>query len=147
MTHTVPKGQDLFPAEGHMYPFPMVAVKGDTSAAALVTLLPPDEEIFQHLDLFRRRAQSCSFPHVPDEMTKKEVERFLEDKESNAFKAPDMLGLIFATLAVGMQIGVYDRNECQWLGAPMESSHARSECYRKSTSPHQLGLSILMIAL
>jgi hypothetical protein len=127
----VPKGQDIYPADGS-YPFPMVRV-GENSPEALTDLLPSDEEIFQHLEHFKRRAQSCSFPHVPDEVTKKEVERFLADRKNNAARAPDMLGLIFAALAVGTQIGVYDRNNRQWLEASMAESHSKSEVWRKSS--------------
>jgi hypothetical protein len=125
----VPKGQDIYPADGS-YAFHMVSV-GDNTAAALTDLLPPDEEIFQHLEHFNRRAQSCSFPHVPDEVTKKEVERFLADRKNNATKAPDMLGLIFAALAVGMQIGVFDQNGCQWHQPSMANSHNKGEVWRK----------------
>ncbi|KAM0720357.1 hypothetical protein Q7P37_004493 [Cladosporium fusiforme] len=129
LTHTVPKGQDIYPAQGLQYPFHIIPI-GDNSAAALTDLLPSnDEEIFGHLDLFQKQAQSCSFPHFSDEMTKKEVERFLEDRKTNATKAPDMLALLFATLAVGVQIGVHDRNGRRWLEAPMEEAHGASECY------------------
>lgn len=105
---------------------------GDGSPAALTELLPKeDEEIFRNLELFQQRGQSCSFPHVLDEATKKEVERFLEEKRINATKAPDMLALLFATLAVGVQIGIFYRNDRQWHGAPMEEAHGASDCYRK----------------
>ena len=105
---------------------------GDNTPAALLVLLPSDGEIFQHLEHFEKRAQSCSFPHVPDEVTKIEVERFLADRRSNANKAPDMLALIFAALAVGMQIGVYDRNGSQWTQASMDESHIAGKAWRKS---------------
>lgn len=120
----------MYPAEGS-YPFGTIPV-GDNTVTALTTLLPPDDEIFHHLDLFEKRGQSCSFPHVLDEMTKREVERFLEDRETNATKSPEMLGLIFATLAVGLQIGVFDQSSGQWLEASMASSHRRGEVYRRS---------------
>lgn len=119
------------PAEVSGYPFSMVPV-GDNTAAALTALLPPDDEIFEQLDLFKRRAHDNSFPHVPDEMTKREVERFLEDKENNASKAPDMLGLIFATLAVCMQIGIFDRNCGRRLEASVVAdAQSKGEVYRK----------------
>lgn len=142
----MPKGQDIYPTQGLPYPFHVVPV-GDNSPAALTDLLPTDDaEIFQHLDLFQQRAQSCSFPHVPDEVTRKEVERFMEDKKSNAMKAPDMLALLFATLAVGVQIGVFDRNGRRWLGAPMDKAHRDSECYRRSTGDEALdSLQLTMI--
>lgn len=137
LTHTVPfmipKGQDIYPLEP-MYPFPMVPV-GDNSAAALTALLPSDEEIFDHLEHFKRRAQSCSFPHIPDEVTTKEVERFLADRGNNANKAPDMLALIFAALAVGVQRGVFDRFPDQWYKGTMANSmagaHEKGKAWRK----------------
>jgi hypothetical protein len=101
----VPKGQDIYPAD-EKYAFHMVSV-GDNSAAALTDLLPPDEEIFQHL------------------------EHFHADRKNNAEKAPDMLGLIFAALAVGMQIGVFDQNGCQWHQPSMAISHSKGEAWRK----------------
>lgn len=128
----VPKGQDIYPADGS-YPFPMVSV-GDNSAAALTDLLPSDDEVFRHLDQFQQRAQSCSFPHVPDEVTKKEVERFLADRRNNATKAPDMLALIFAALAVGVQIGVDDDDRRPWLEASTAGLHNKGEAWRKSSS-------------
>ena len=63
--------------------------------------------------------------------TKKEVERFLADRVNNATKAPDMLALIFAALAVGMQIGVFDRSDSRWLEAAMAESHENGKAWRK----------------
>lgn len=116
----------------------MVSV-GDNSAAALTDLLPSDDEVFRHLDQFQQRAQSCSFPHVPDEVTKKEVERFLADRRNNATKAPDMLALIFAALAVGIQIGVDGHDGRQWLEASTPGLHNKGEAWRKISSfiPHR----------
>lgn len=136
LTHTVPlipKGQEIYPPEP-MYPFPVVPV-GDNSAAALTALLPSHEEIFDHLEHFKRRAQSCSFPHIPDEVTTKEVERFLADQNNNANKAPDMLALIFAALAVGMQRGVFERCSDQWykgtMADAMAEAHEKGKIWRK----------------
>lgn len=120
----------MYSTQKPMYPFPMLSI-GDNTSAALLELLPDRDELFQTLDIFEQQAQSCSFPHVPDEVTRKEVERFLNDAEANALKAPDMLGLIFATLAAGMQMGVHDRSGGMWVQGAMEASHQRSECYRK----------------
>nr|OQO30941.1 hypothetical protein B0A51_04168 [Rachicladosporium sp. CCFEE 5018] len=106
LTHTMPKGQDMYPPQGSMYPFPMMRV-GDNTTVALLTLLPPREEVFECLDLFSERAQSCSFPHMPDEVTKKEVSRFLDEADEDPARMENdshMLALIFATLATGIQM-------------------------------------------
>lgn len=139
LTHTVPlvplipKGQDMYPLEP-MYPFPTVPV-GDNIAAALTALLPSDEEIFDHLEHFKRRAQSCSFPHIPDEVTTKEVERFLADRVNNTNKAPDMLALIFAALAVGIQRGVFERFSDRWykgtMAEAMAGAHDKGKAWRR----------------
>jgi hypothetical protein len=112
-----------------MYPFPMM--HGGNSAVEMVrALLTSHDEIFQCLDMFQRRAQSCYFPHTPDEVTRWEVERFLDDKEKNAEQYPDMLALIFATMATGMQMGVYDRHG-EWVPGAVEESRRKSDVYRK----------------
>jgi len=123
----------MYPPQGSMYPFPCIWID-DNSTSALLKLLPEDrKELFDCLDIFSKRAQSCSFPHMPDEVTKKEVSRFLEDVENNPANAEnhaDMLALILATLATGMQMGVHDRSGGRWVEGAMEASHRRSECYR-----------------
>jgi hypothetical protein len=55
----------------------------------------------------------------------------LQDKETNASKAPDMLGLIFATLAVGMQIGVFDGNGACRFEASVANAQSKGEVYRE----------------
>lgn len=104
---------------------------GDNTSVALLELLPDRDELFRTLDFFQQQAQCCSLAHVPDEVTRKEVERFLSDAEADALKAPDVLGLIFATLAAGMQMGVHDRGGSRWMQGAMEVSHQGSECYCK----------------
>nr|OQO30757.1 hypothetical protein B0A51_02453 [Rachicladosporium sp. CCFEE 5018] len=131
LTHTMPKGQDMYPPQGSMYPFPMMRV-GDNTTAALLMLLPPREEVFECLDLFSKRAQSCSFPHMPDEVTKKEVGRFLDEAGEDPARMENnsnMLALIFATLATGMQMGVHDRSGEQWIEGAVEDAARRGDCY------------------
>ena len=96
-------------------------------------VLPVHEELFKCLELFQRRAQPCSFPHTPHEITKREVERFLEDKERNANQFPDMLALLFATLACGLQMGQYDKNGGQWVQGAVEATrNLRSDPFRNN---------------
>nr|OQO26881.1 hypothetical protein B0A51_12170 [Rachicladosporium sp. CCFEE 5018] len=131
LTHTMPKGQDMYPPQGSMYPFPMMRV-GDNTTAALLMLLPPREEVFDCLDFFSKRAQSCSFPHMPDEVTKKEVGRFLDEAGEDPARMENnsnMLALIFATLATGMQMGVHDRSGEQWIEGAVEDAAQRGDCY------------------
>ena len=126
----MPKAKDLYAIDQQpSYPFPVIAKY--STVAALLQLLPVREELFACLELFQRRAQSCSFPHTPDEVTKKEVERFLADAERNANNFPDMLALIFATLATGLQMGQYDRSGGQWVKGAVEGTRNRSDAFRK----------------
>lgn len=125
----------MYASSGSMYPFPIFpGWVGQDTAATLYHVLPSRDEIFEILDLFQRRAQSCSFPHTPEEVTRNEVERFLADGESNAQKYPDMLALLFATLATGLQMGEYDRCGGQWVAGETANTILRADVYREYAS-------------
>ncbi|KAI9796182.1 MAG: hypothetical protein M1833_006433, partial [Piccolia ochrophora] len=129
ITYAAPRGVDLFAfQDAPLYAFPTLwpAYGG---ASSLLVCLPPEEELYGYLDAFQRRAQSCSFPHVPEEITRIEIERFLADKEGNAFKHPDMLALIFAALAQGLQNGVYDKFGGQWVEGGMAAEGWKGDLY------------------
>lgn len=126
LTHSLPKGRDFYASDDEpSYPFPVV--EGRSSIAGLAAILPEPDMLFSCLDSFQRRAQSCSFPHMPDEVTRKEVQRFLDDKEKNAEVHPDMLALIFATVATGVQMGQYDRSGGQWNRDDLERMRRTSD--------------------
>ena len=95
----------------------------------MVKLLPPEQDLFFYLDAFQRRAQFCSFPHVPDQCTNNEVRRFLENLEHNAALYPDMLALLFATLAQGLQDGVYDKFGGKWVAGSVEQESKKGDVY------------------
>jgi hypothetical protein len=117
-----------------MYPFPTFASwTGGTGHEALIAVLPEELELQQILDLFQGRAQSCSFPHTPEEVTKKEISRFLADRETNVQRHPDMLALIFITLATGLQLGEWDRNGGQWINDSAQKMTKQADIYRKFT--------------
>ena len=87
------------------------------------------EDIYVYLDAFQARASSCSFPHVPLECTRIEIERFMSNKEHNALVHPDMLALLFATLAQGLQNGVFDRCGGRWIHEVMEDESKKGDVY------------------
>lgn len=126
----------MYAAPGSMYPFPtMWPTSGDPNCIPkLLSCLPPPEQLYECLDLFQKRAQSCSFPHVPDEITRKEVERFLADARNNAERFPDMLALIFAALATGVQMGSYDKNGSQWAADQMRKAKDEADVYSRSSA-------------
>ena len=124
-----PRGEDIFAFQDTpSYPFGTFW-RADGLGPMPVHCLPPRDELFSFLDAFQARAQSCSFPHVPDEMMPKEVERFLTNPEENAVRHPAMLGLIFATLAQGVQLGVYDRCGGRWIEGAMEAEAWKGDMY------------------
>ena len=110
------------------FPFPTVWPASD-EASGLLAAIPNEEEVFGYLDAFQRRSQSCSFPHMPDECTHGEVKRFLENVEHNAVANPDMLALLFATMAQGAQSGVYDKYGERWIAGAMEVEAQRGDVY------------------
>ena len=130
----------MYAMEPTSYPFPVVPKY--STIPSLLELLPPREELFAWIDHFRRRAQSCSFPHTPQEVTKREVERFLDDAERNASHFPDMLALIFATLATGLQMGEYDRSGGEWVPGAVEAITKRSDAFSKDLLPSRCYTSV-----
>lgn len=136
LTHTATRGVDIFAwQDAPSYPFASLW-PSQLGATALLSCLPSEEDILSYLQAFQSRAQSCSFPHVPEECTVEEVKRFLSNAEHNAFVHPDMLAIIFATLAQGLQNGVYDRYGGQWVAGAMEEELRKGDVYSKRGNPH-----------
>ena len=116
------------------HPFPQLGLaKQETSG--LVKLLPSREDIHFYLEAFRRRSHACSFPHVPEECTEPEVQRFLDDVEHNAAAHPNALALLFATLAQGLQDGIYDRSGQKWIVGAVESELVKGDVYSMLVRP------------
>jgi hypothetical protein len=74
----------------------------------LLQCLPSLEQLYGYLDSFNQRAQGFAFPYVPADLTRKEVEHFLGNAQENAEKVPDLLALIFAAIALGVQLGTFE---------------------------------------
>ncbi|KAF2488279.1 hypothetical protein BU16DRAFT_419951, partial [Lophium mytilinum] len=131
LSHSMPRGADMYTSQNTpAYPFAtmwlaVATPQSDGGIPALLRCLPPKEDLFRYLDAFQHRAQSCSFPHVPDEITTTEIERFLSDVQTNAEMFPDMLALIFAALALGSQNGVYDKCNGKWVEGAMETEQKK----------------------
>ena len=136
LTHPVPRGADIVTYQmATSHPFPTLwSAKDETEG--LVKLLPSNAEIHVYLASFQRRAQSCSFPHVPDECTEAGIQRFLSNVEHNAAVNPNMLALLFTTLAQGLQDGVYDRNGEKWIAGSVGVESQKGDVY--SRQPQQL---------
>ena len=109
-------------------PFPTFWSSQD-NGSTLLKLLPPEQEIFAYLNAFQRRAQSCSFPHVPEECSEQEVRRFLSDVEHNTTVHLDMLALLFCALAQGLQNGVYDKYGQRWIAGAVEKDLPQGDTY------------------
>jgi hypothetical protein len=110
LTHTAPRGRDAFtPSDGATaYPFPILE-EGSASEMTL-RLLKDHDLVYTYLVTFQTHAHSCYFPDLPNDGSLSEFQRFLADAEANAIKHPDMLAVIFATMAAGLQVGVW--SEC-----------------------------------
>ena len=112
------------------HPFPTLwSAKDDTST--MTKLLPPDEDLYFYVDAFQNRARAASFPYVPEESTHVEVQKFLDNLEHNAALHPDTLALLFCTLALGLQDGVYDRCGEKWVAGSVEAEAKKGDVYSK----------------
>lgn len=129
LVHSNPRANEGFAIQMPLsHPFPSLgSAKHETSA--LIKLLPNREDIHFYLRAFHRRSLSFSFPHVPEECTEPEVQRFLDDVEHNAAARPNTLALLFATLAQGLQDGTYDRNGQQWTAGAVELELLKGDVY------------------
>ena len=129
LTHSAIRGTDHFAFQmAAPHPFPTLWSAKD-GTLSLFQLLPNEQEIDSYLKAFQRRAQSSSFPHVPEECTKLEVQRFLENAEHNSAVHPDMLALLFTTLALGLQLGVYDKCGEDWKHGAVEAESKQGDVY------------------
>ena len=133
------RGADVFSFQlATSHPFPTLwTAKDDTST--IIKLLPPEEDLFYYLDAFQRRAQAFSYPHVPSECNPQDVRQFLDHIDHNAALHPDMLALLFTTLALGLQDGVYDRCGETWVAGSVESEAKKGEVYSMLPDTHRMG--------
>jgi hypothetical protein len=131
MAYLMPRGQDMYtPKNPPPYPFPtFFPATPEECIPELLKCLPQREELFECLNAFEKRVNVCSFPHVPLEITKSEVERFLDDPRRNAQMCPDTLALLFAAIALGGQHSVWDRSGGQWGANAMRFEVAKGNIY------------------
>ena len=120
---------DVFAFQGNnSYPFPTLwSARDDTSS--LVRLLPPEQDLFFYLESFQRRSILFSFPTAPEEISEPEVRKFLQNVEHNASLYPDYLALLFATLALGLHDGVFDKLGEKWPPSNMEAESRKGDVY------------------
>ncbi|KAG8533757.1 uncharacterized protein KY384_001498 [Bacidia gigantensis] len=127
--HPVQFEPDIFSIRSlNSYPFPTLwTAKDDTSS--LIRLLPQEQDLFFYLETFQRRSLLFSFPHVPDQIAEPDIRKFLENLEHNAALYPDLLALLFATLALGLQDGVYDKCGQKWSAGAVENESKKGEVF------------------
>lgn len=123
----------MYVVEGSMYPFPAMW-DANTCVPGLYSCFQPWEEVSSYLDSFLTRSESRAWPRLATEITRKEVERFLTDFERNAVAYPDMLALVFAALATGLQTGSYERNGNQWSAGSVSAVSTKGDLFGKSLS-------------
>lgn len=125
----MPRGADMYAAHDAMYPFPTLW-PAMSRTQGLLQCLPPRDQLYGYLESFGQKVQGFAFPYVPEELTQKEVEHFLENAEENADKVPDLLALIFAALALSVQLETFeDAQETQ------EPHSRKGEIFCKWSTP------------
>ena len=65
------------------------------------------------------------------EFNRADLDQFLADSERNAILRPDLLSLLFAMLAQGIQHGVYYRCNGRWVAGAMERDLLKSDTLGK----------------
>ena len=100
-----------------------------SETASLINVLPPEAVIESYLASFQNRAQAFSFSHISGTCTLPEVKRFLYDVDHGFQIDPNMLALLLATLAQGLQNGVYDRCGQTWITGEVEKSYQQGDIW------------------
>jgi hypothetical protein len=118
------------PKSPSSYPFAtLFAATPEECIPQLLDILPARKGLMEYLAAFEKRVYVCAFPHLPIELTKNEIERFLSDPERNARMCPDMLALIFAAIALGSQHSVWDKAGGQWKAEFVDAEAQRGNVY------------------
>ena len=130
----MPRGPDIFtPKSSSPYPFAtLFPATPEECIPQLLDILPSRKELMEYLAAFEKRARVCAFPHLPVELTKSEIERFLADAVRNARMCPDMLALIFAAIALGAQHSVWDKAGGKWRAEVIDAEAQRGNVYSES---------------
>lgn len=110
------------------YPFPTLW-SANEDISCLCRLLPPEQELLFYRESFQRRSVLFSFPMLPDKVTEGEVRQFLQNLDQNASKSPDQLALLFATLALGLHDGVFDKLGEKWAVGSMDIETKKGDIY------------------
>lgn len=131
LAHAMPRGVDMYaPRDLPLYPFAtLFSGSLELCIPQLLDCLPPEDELLSYLDAFQKRVHVSFFPHIPTEITKSEIERFLHDPTKNTEKCPDMLALLFAALALGSQHCVWDKCGGRWVAGAMEEESKRGNLW------------------
>lgn len=131
----MPRGRDLFvPTSPSTYPFAtLFAATPEECIPQLLNILPGREAVHDYLTAFENRVYVCAFPHLPVELTKNEVDRFLADPERNSRMCPEMLALIFAAIALGAQHSVWDKGSESWRTETIDEEAQRGNVYSQSS--------------
>jgi hypothetical protein len=119
----------MYVTQDAMYPFPTLW-PAMSRTEGLLQCLPSFEQLHGYLDSFSQKAQGFAFPYVPADLTRKEVEHFLENAQENAEEVPDLLALIFAALALGVQLGTF-RNQKEARADASQACSRKGEIFCK----------------
>ena len=89
------------------HPFPTLWPARD-GVDSLIQLLADKEELHTYLNAYESSAHSSTFSLSQEECSKARFELFLSNIEHNARVHPDLLALLFATLAHGRRYSLED---------------------------------------
>ena len=130
MTHDL----SVDPMDSTSHPFP--PLWNSRPVSCLINVLPNKDEINALLDAFDHYASIGMFPCLPEECSRSRVQQFLDNIEHNSQVEPDMLALLFAALALGVQCGMYDRCGGSWIPGAIGEVVYKGNYFRKFVVSH-----------
>jgi hypothetical protein len=112
------------------YPFPTLW-HAQQGTSCLIDLLPNSKDFSTFLSAFEYHAPLYYFPYLPEACHRKEVQQFLSNIEHNSLLHPDVLAVLFAALAQGVQSGLYDRWCGKWVPGAMQTEIKKGDVFSR----------------
>ncbi|KAL6704458.1 hypothetical protein ACN47E_008202 [Coniothyrium glycines] len=131
LSHVAPRGPSMYtPRNAPPHPFAtLFPATPEECIPHLLSCLPSRTELLECFRIFDGSVSLSSFPYVPIEITRSEVERFLSEAEKNAHLCPDMLALLFAALALGAQYSIWEKAGGRWDDEVVRTELRKGDVY------------------
>ena len=131
LAHLIPRSRNILTTKDPPpHPFATIfPATPDECIPKLLRCLPTRDELLAYLNFFEEGVCIYMFPHIPIKVERREVERFLSSDQKNAQLCPDMLGLLFAVLALGTHCSAWNESGGERKAEYMQAEKDKGNVY------------------